>query len=229
MAEWIKKKDSKYAQKDGTLQLKGYGVMKSEFQRLSAYIRDVLNKNVLYLFHSEEKTNGDDVTVRLQAEGAAKNLVWQPCDFGGYMEVSRDARTIDFTPTTAHFGKGCHGIHGVWKIPELEPGDKNDFVARLFEKARVNIESENAANAGAKTAYKAVMERGGEIIDAVADADTANAARDALMKLEHALTSQKELAAALQRAAKKAGLVYDKIAGTYAPKAEPEKGEDKAS
>ena len=46
-------------QKNGALSLKGFGAVKQEFQRFTAHIRDVMQKNVIYVFHSDEQKDKD--------------------------------------------------------------------------------------------------------------------------------------------------------------------------
>lgn len=109
--------------------LKGFGTVKTEYNRFTDYIKTVLNKNVIYVFHSDEQKDTDgNPTQRLQCEGAAKNLVWQACDFGAYMQMLNNQRVLSFTPQQEFFAKGCHGISGQRKVPEIGPNDKNDFI-----------------------------------------------------------------------------------------------------
>jgi hypothetical protein len=56
-------------QKNGALSLKGFGAVKSEFIRFTNMVRDILNKNVIYVFHSvEEKDKDGNPLQRLQCE-----------------------------------------------------------------------------------------------------------------------------------------------------------------
>lgn len=203
---------------------KVYGAIKAEFTRLTGQIRDAMNKNVIYIFHSAEESKNDKTVVRLLCEGSAKNIVWAPCDFGGYVFREKGDRFINFTSTDEAFAKGCHGIHGKFKIPELSTGDKNEFITQLFNKARKNIEEEDSANSEAKAAYDAVIKAGEMILKTVKDAKTANAAKDKLLKLEEVSTSKQELSSKLKKKANDVGLKYDKEAGGFVSK-EPEKTE----
>lgn len=203
-------------QKNGALSLKGFGAVKQEFQRFTNHVRDVLNKNVIYIFHSDEQKDKDgNPQQRLQCEGAARNLVWQPCDLGGYMQMIGTRRTINFTPTDEFFAKGCYGIEGMREIPTIGPNDKNDFLTRLFNEARANIEADNAAFAPVKEQYDAVMLEVSKIIDGITTVDEATAAAQTLPTLEHALTSKKEASAMLNAKATELGFVWDKTAKAY--------------
>ena len=128
-------------QKNGAISLKGFGAVKQEFQRFTNHVRDVMNKNVIYVFHSDEQKDKDgNPQQRILCEGAARNIVWQPCDFGGYVQMIGNSRVVTFTPTQEFFAKGCYGIEGQYSIPTVGANEKNDFLTNLFEKARANIE-----------------------------------------------------------------------------------------
>lgn len=206
-------------QKDGkTISIKGFGAVKQEFQRFTNYVRDTLNKNVIYVFHSDEQKDKDgNPQQRLLCEGAAKNIVWQPCDFGGFVQMIGNSRVVSFTPTQEFFAKGCYGIEGQFTVPTVGPADKNDFLTNLFEKARANIAAEAEAFAPVKDQYDKVMEEAKAIIDAIKTAEDATAAVESIPKLEHALTSKKEASALLAAKAAELGFTFDKKEKKYVP------------
>ena len=206
-------------QKNGAISLKGFGAVKSEFTRFTNYVKDVLDKNIIYIFHSQEQVDKDgNPQQRLMCEGAAKNIVWTPCDFGGYIQMIGDQRVISFTPEQEYFAKGCHGIRGKYTIPELGMNDSNDFLTKLFETAKANIAAEDAAFAPIREQYAEVMAQITAIINGVTDADSANAAVATIPGMAHALTSKKEASTMLNNKAKELGLVFDATAGAYVPK-----------
>ena len=131
-------------QKNGEFNaLKGFGYVKSEFNEFTEYVKTVLNKNVIYVFHSQEQADKDgNPTQRLMCEGSVRNTVWNPCDFGGYVQMIGSQRMICFSPEQEYFAKGTHGITGRWPVPELDGTAPNDFMTRLFEQARANIAKE---------------------------------------------------------------------------------------
>lgn len=203
-------------QKNGALSIKGFGAVKQEFQRFTNMVRDTMNKNIIYIFHSDEQKDKDGNPMqRLQCEGAARNLVWQPCDLGAYMQMIGNRRVVNFTPTDEFFAKGCYGIDGQREVPTIGLTDKNDFLTRLFDEARANIDAENDAFIPIKEQYDAVMADAREIIAAINTAEEANAAAEILPNLEHALTSKKECGALLNERAKEIGLVWDKTSKKY--------------
>lgn len=203
-------------QKNGALSLKGFGAVKQEFQRFTGYVRDVMRKNIIYVFHSDEQKDKDGNPIqRLLCEGAVRNIVWQPCDFGGYMQMIGTRRVISFTPETEFFAKGCYGIEGQRDIPTLRQTDTNDFLARLFEEARSNIEADNEAFAPVREQYKQTMQSVRNALDAVTDAQTATDAASYVASLTHVLTSQKEARALLKEKTDSIGLKWNKETGKY--------------
>lgn len=215
MQPWAKKQEPKAA-RDGRAM---FGVIKREFDRLTHQIRTIDKKNVIIVFHTTEVQKGDVLTQRLSCEGSAKDIVWTPADLGACMFMMGKKRCLGFSPTDEYFAKSCFGIGGVREVPELKVGDKNDYLTRLFEEARGNIAAEMQNYLPQRKAYDAVMEEGSAIIKSIESVDDLTAAAGQLGKMEHALTSKKELGALLAAKAKELGATYDKEAKAYVPAA----------
>ena len=222
LQDWAMRSDPKVnKQKNGAISLKGFGAVKQEFSRFTGYVKDTLNKNLIYVFHSMEQMDKDgNPQVRLMCEGAAKNIVWTPCDFGGYVQMIGNQRVVCFTPEQEYFAKGCHGIKGQMVVPELGPNDENNFISRLFDKAKANIAAEAEAYAPIKAQYEAVMETVRKMLESVTDAESANKVSADIQALAHASTSLKESSKMLKDKAASIGLVYSKSAAGFikAPK-----------
>ena len=203
--------------KDGSFSsLKGYGVVKNEFAAFTSRLRDTMKKNVIYIFHADEKADKDgNAQQRLLCEGATKNSVWNSCDFGGYMQMIGDQRTIAFTPTQEYFAKGSHGIAGIMTVPDKGINDTNDFLSNLFDKAKANIAHENEIFAPMQAQYDETMKAVREIVDAIQTADDANRAAAALPDMKHALSSKREASIMLNEKAKSLGLRWDVEAKAY--------------
>lgn len=206
-------------QKNGAISLKGFGAVKTEFVRFTNYVKDALNKNLIYVFHSQEQSDKDgNSQQRLMCEGAAKNIVWTPCDFGGYVQMIGQQREVCFSPEQEFFAKGCHGIQGHIKVPELGPTDENNFITRIFEQAKANIAAESEAYAPIKEQYDRVMETVRQMLATVKDAESANQVSADIQSLAHASTSKTESSKMLKETAAKLGLVYSKSAGGFIKK-----------
>ena len=224
LKDWALRTQPGCKTKDGDFNsLRGFGFVKSEFNRFTEEIKTTLNKNVIYVFHSQEQSDKDgNPTQRLLCEGSVRNTVWNPCDFGGYVQIINGKRYICFSPEQEYFAKGCHGITGRFEIPELSPTAPNDFMTRLFEQAKANIAAEAEVFAPQKEAYEIAMVEGSAIIAGIVDADTANEAMPKYQELQHALTSKKELGTLWNKRIKECGLFYDKVLKRYT--AMPEEG-----
>lgn len=214
LQDWAMRSDPKVnKQKNGAISLKGFGAVKQEFNRFTGYVKDTLNKNLIYVFHSMEQTDKDgNPQVRLMCEGAAKNIVWTPCDFGGYVQMIGNQRVVCFTPEQEYFAKGCHGIKGQIAVPELGPNDENNFITKLFDKAKANIAAEAEEYAPIKAQYEAVMETVRQMLESVTDAESANKVSADIQALAHASTSKTESAKLLKDKAASLGLSYSKSA-----------------
>ena len=199
--------------------LKGFGHVKTEFASFTDMIKTVLKKNVIYVFHSVEQADKDGNPIqRLMCEGSCRNTVWNPCDFGGYVQMIGNKRMICFSPTQEYFAKGTHGITGEMPIPVLDDKTPNDFMTKLFERARQSIIAESEAYAPLKKQYEETMADVRTCVENVVDLDSANLALDTISSMEHALTSKKEAGAMLNAKAKELGLKYSKDAGCYIEK-----------
>ena len=220
LQDWAMRSDPKVnRQKNGAISLKGFGAVKQEFIRFTNYVKDTLDKNLIYVFHSQEQSDKDgNATQRLMCEGAAKNIVWTPCDFGGYVQMIGNQRVICFTPDQEYFAKGCHGIVGQIPVPELGPTTPNDFITKIFEQAKANIAAESEAYAPIKEQYDRVMETVRQMLATVKDAESANQVSADIQSLAHASTSKTESSKMLKETAAKLGLVYSKSAGGFIKK-----------
>lgn len=217
----VKKNPRLYAKSDGSISLQGFGVVKSEFQRFVDFLRVTLKKNVVFIFHSVEEKKGEQTVQRLLCDGAARNLVWLPADFGGYMYFDGQRRRISFTPCDEYFAKRTYGIAPAYDLPDLAPGAPNDFLTRLFAEARANIQRDAEAFAEARRKYEAAVAAGREIVSAVRDAESAQAAADSIQHLDHAMTSLPEVRHMFSMRLKETGVRYDPARQAYVSIAPP--------
>lgn len=204
-------------QKNGAISLKGFGAVKTEFTRFTNYVKDTLNKNLIYVFHSQEQSDKDgNSQQRLMCEGAAKNIVWTPCDFGGYVQMIGNQREVCFSPEQEFFAKGCHGILGHIRVPELGPNDLNNFIEKqIFDVAKANIAAEAEAYAPIKEQYDRVMETVRQMVESITDAESALKVMNDVAALDHASTSKKESSKMILDKAASLGLRYSKSAGGF--------------
>ena len=215
MSLWAIKQNPKNGQRDGSLSLKGYGVVGKEFVRLMDYCFYELKKNIVVVFHATEEKDGDNTRLRIKVEGQTKNNVWEPMDLGGFVEMYGNDRTIGFSNCERYFAKGTRGISGIIKIPTLTENTANDFLTKLFDQynAAARAEIEKAAQEKAK--YESAMAEGRKIISGIQDGKTATEAISSYRKIDHALTSEREITALWNARIKELGLVYNKETNQY--------------
>ena len=219
LKDWALRTKSDAKTKTGTFNgLKGFGYVKSELESFVNRIKTGMNKNVIFIFHCDEKADKDGNPIqRLRCEGSFRNTVWTGIDFGAYIQMLGNKRYACFTPEDEFFAKGCHGIAGHIEIPNLKDGVPNDFLAKLFDSARKTMAEENDAVVGQRNQYEKIMAGVKEMLEGVTDADTANACMKAIMEMDHALTSKKEAGMMLNAKCKTVGLRFDPKAKAYVP------------
>lgn len=209
--------DPKYGRKDGSLSLQGYGWLGKEFQRFLDHIIYQLDKHIVIVFHTVEEKDGDDTKLRIKAEGSSKNAVWEVMDLGGFVEMRGNQRTIGFSNCERYFAKGTRGVHGVYPIPELNPGVPNTFLTNLFAEYNCKSAEESAQYDKEREAYDAAIAEGYAIIATIVDAETATAAIPKIKAIKHSLTSEREINTAFNGQIKALNLFYDKVLKAYTP------------
>lgn len=214
LKDWAQRTDPKASKNNGGFSLQGYGIVKQEFLRLSNYLRK--HFNTVYIFHENIERNGDDgIFYQIVVEGATRSLVFQPCDVACHLFIQNGKRYAGFTPTEQYNAKSAYGIKGIIEIPELKEGDTNDFLTKLFDKIHANLASEVKSLGVDKAKYDAAIKRGLSAIKSVTAPELVEPCIAEIDVIEHALTSKKELLAALKEQMKKVGIVYDKTNKRY--------------
>ena len=218
MKDWAMRTDPKASKKDGGFSLQGYGVIKSEFIRLSAELRKKFN--VVFLFHENMTKNGDEgVFYELVVEGSTRTLVYQPADLAAHLFIQNGRRYLGFTPTEQYSAKSAYGIKGIIEVPDLKDGDPNDFLTKLFAKVRANLAAESAEVSSAQRVYDEAILMAKVIVGGVKGLEDIPDAVQGINDLKHALTSQKEAKAMLKSKLDELGIVWNKAKKAYEYKA----------
>jgi len=216
MKDWAMRTDPKASKKDGGFSLQGYGIIKSEFIRLSAELRKKFN--VVYLFHENMTKVDENVFYELVVEGSTRTLVYQPADLAAHLFIQTGKRYLGFTPTEQYSAKSAYGIKGLIEVPELKEGDPNNFLTTLFDKVRSNLAKEAAALDSEKETYGRAMADASDIVNAVQNPEDVLPASEKIKALKHGLTSQAEGLAMLKDKIDKLGIVWDKASKSYVRK-----------
>lgn len=195
------------AKKSGGISLQGFGFVKQLFLDFSAELRK--NFNVIYIFHESMTKQNDGVFYELVCEGAARTLVYQPADLAAHLMIINGKRVLGFTPTEEYSAKSAYGIKGLVNVPELQDGDPNDFLTKLFATVRENLKKESETLAPQQKAYDDLMKDVPGMMAAITDAQSANQFATVLDTLPHAMTSKKEIGAMYKARCKEIGLKWN--------------------
>lgn len=213
MKDWAIRTDPSARKRNGGISQTGFGVVKTEFLRLSADLRKKFN--VVFVFHETKTKDEETVWYELMCEGSARTLVWQPCDLGAHMYIEDGARMLGFSPTANYNAKSAYGIKGVVRVPELKPGEPNLFLSKLFDSIKATMRAETEALNEETKKYEDTMKHGRELISVIQSAKDIPQALEYIDKMPHALTSEKELKNELKKKMNELGITYDKETKTY--------------
>lgn len=217
LQDYAMRKDPVNKTKSGSISQKGFGAVKAEFVRLTNWLKTTLDKNIVYVFHAvEEKNKEGNPIQRLMCEGSAKNIVWQPCDFGCYLYKNGDKTVAAFSPTDEYFAKGCYGINGLFELP-FGDGVKNDFLTKLFDRANKTLAEEGEYYKEEKAEYDKVMEEGRALIESIDSPEAATKVTEKMNAINHILTSREELRQIFKDKVKSLGYVWNAEKRAYLP------------
>ena len=213
LKDWAIRTDPKASKTNGGISLQGFGVVKQEFLRLSAELRK--DFNVVFLFHESMTKNNEDIFYELVCEGSARTLVYQPADLAAHLFIQNGKRILGFTPTEQYTAKSAYGIKGLVTVPELKEGEENNFLAKLFSTVRKNLKVEAEDLAPKTEEYEKLMSEAKELVGDVQKPEDITLVLDAISKMPHVLTSEKEIKKMLGDRMKELNIGYDKKTKAY--------------
>ena len=104
-------------------------------------------KDLVIIFHMDEKMNGDDTLERIDAQGSSKNEVYKLSDAMCRIRMDgTDARFLDFDPRQGGFGKNPAQLG---KIPVPDLSKNPHFLADVIAQIKGSINKLTEAQAGA--------------------------------------------------------------------------------
>ncbi len=185
----------------GALSLQGYGALKSTFgtwlKQLSGF-----GKDIVLLAHMDEQRNGDDVTERLDIQGATKNEVHKQSDAMGRIFVENRQRVLTFDPDAGGFGKNPAGLDPI-HVPHFASSPM--FLADLIKQMKATL---NSKTEGQRKAMQELADWSAKFDDAETVEDF-NALRD---ECSDCGDNVKRL---LMAKAKAKGVSFDRDAGEF--------------
>jgi hypothetical protein len=207
MKPYVIRENQQNGQKDGTLSIKGWGAVAQEFKRFHNVITE-MKKHIIFIFHTKEESDGDAVRLRIAVEGSIKTKIWEDMDLGGFVEMQGKKRTIGFSNTERYYAKGTNGVTGTFDIPQLFEGSENNFLNNLFTTYIDTLQATTQELGEKKEVYDAAMKLK-VLINSCTTLEQLNSMLDRVIKINHALTSERELKSHLMNKAKELGYKYD--------------------
>lgn len=210
MGAWIIQNNPKEGRKNGELTMQGYGTRKREFINLLKAV-SVMGKHLIFVAHEKEEKNGDDRYIRPDIGGSSGADLIKELDLVGYMEAIARKRTVCFQPTEKYYAKNSARMNDTIEIPELKPGQTNNFMTGIVQKciASFNEESETAK------VYDELMSDIAQKVELVTDADLANALLKELSEADHLWDSKARSWELLQARCTELGIEFDKSAKAF--------------
>ena len=215
MSAFIIKNDSKMAQRDGSLSLKGYGVRKTMFVNFLKQCA-MLGKNLIFVAHEREDKDGDIRIVRPEIGGSSAGDLIKELDLVGYMQMIGTERTVSWSPTEKFYAKNTCNLPPMQKIPSvIDAGGnvtgQNNFLANVFSAYHAYLKKQ--AETGSE--YEALMDVVKENVEAIEDADTANQVVESIAGFQHIWDSKLRAGILINERCKALGLKFNKITKKY--------------
>jgi hypothetical protein len=212
ISDWAALKNPRLKQFDGTLSLKGWGVVKVKFSEL---LRDMmrLNKHLIFIAHRREEKDNDLITKRPDVSGSAGRDIVKEIDLMGYMHIRNKKRVVSFTPDDNYEAKNCFGLDPLIEISSHE----NNFIK---DKLLKKIEEKRIADEEMAKGYERIVASNEELIERVSTVDNANEIFDLLIQSQKIWDSELCWKRTLQQKCKEIGVEYDKNLGRFIAKTE---------
>lgn len=129
MLKYFADKDKSLITRGGTLNIKVWGLVKTEFESLKLKLQ-LLNKHLIFVSHVKEDKDGENKVYRMDVAGSTSETVTKILDFLGFCEMLGKTRSISFTPSARFYAKNSIELNDYLEIPQLKTGDKNDFLTK---------------------------------------------------------------------------------------------------
>lgn len=215
MSDYIIRTDSKMAQRDGSLSLKGYGVRKNMFVDFMRKLT-ICGLNVVFIAHEKEEKRGDDTVKRPEVGGSSANDLVKEMDLVGYVEMIGRDRTISYNPTEAFYAKNSCNLPDKYKLPMtvdefgVAKGD-NDYLTKIVE----SFKEEQRKTKEITSQYVELIDRLTKLIDEVKTVDELNKVMEAIKGARHIYNSKLIVARRIKDKATQMGAKLDRVNEVY--------------
>jgi hypothetical protein len=157
ICDYVGSLDLKNKQRDGSITLKAWGLVKLTFQQLIKKV-ECLNKNIIFVSHEkvERIDIGENKTLykkSLDVSGSAGKDIVKELDILGYMQQIGQKRTISFNPDESFYAKNSIGLNGIIEVPDNK--NKNVFFQEVILKHKQDA---NVKNSQSRKEYDNLIE-----------------------------------------------------------------------
>lgn len=169
LADSIIKKNPKMENRiSGGLTLQGYGALLSSF---TTYVQSLQrqNKNLVFISHMREIIEDERRMFRPDIVGRNLGSMLRVMDLCGYMYARKGGREISFTPSDTFYAKNTAQLEDQIAIPEL----KDSRIRPLTEIFNKFFDKQKEQETILKD-YRELMKVIDELINSIANAETAN-------------------------------------------------------
>lgn len=205
-----------------SLTLNEYGVRKAMFNN---FVQQVLTmgKNLVFIAHDREEKDGEIKKIRPEIGGSSAGDLIKELDLVGYLEIIGNDRVISFTPNERYYAKNACNLPPKLKVPvildekgNMAKNDKGNVIRNTFLTDIIRMYTMSQSERNAQLAqYDTLKEVIDERVATIKDADTANAMREDLGKLEVIFDSELYWKQMLHEKCTALGLKFDKLSNKY--------------
>lgn len=210
MADFLSAKSPNIRQSDGTLSIKGWGILKMNFQNLFSQLRS-LNKHLIFIAHAREEKDGDAKNIRPDAAGSSCDYLVTELDILGYVKSMNNKRTISFNPHDAFYAKNSYRLEDDINISDPHTSGNNFFEKVILKK----VEEFRQSSAELTEKYHNLVSSQKEKINNIKTKDDLNVAYANLKNEEQIWDSETVWKHLLNDKLKELGATFDKSNGVF--------------
>ena len=215
LGAYIMKREPKYAQRDGSLSLKGFGARKVAFIEFIKKI-SIMGKHLVFVAHEREDKDGDKRFIRPEIGGSSLGDLIKELDLVGYMRANGYTREICWSGTDAYYGKNACNLPKTMAVPEIIDAKgnltrENNFLSGVFSSYNNYLATQSSLRAK----YDTLMERANAAIAKLDGADAANTLWESFQKVHPIWDSKIAMKMALDAKCSELGLSFNPMENKY--------------
>lgn len=205
-----------------SLTLNEYGIRKSMF---NSFVQQVLamGKNLVFIAHEREEKDGDIKKIRPEIGGSSAGDLIKELDLVGYLQLIGTERVISFTPCERFYAKNACNLPSAFKVPiildangNMAKDAKGRVIRNTFLSDIVNTYTMSQAERTKRLQHYDDLKSDVELrIADVADADTANKAKEDFDEMEEVFDIRLYANQLLYEKCVKLGLKWSRSDGKY--------------